>query len=79
MREPLLAAYEAMPSPRRVAALGDCALGCNVLGTAEEIVGPLETVLPVDVRIPGCPPSPDDIGNALLRLLDGPDPPASGG
>ena len=32
MHEPLLTAYEAMPEPRRVAALGDCALGCNLLG-----------------------------------------------
>ena len=32
MREPLLAAYHAMPEPRRVAALGDCALGCGILG-----------------------------------------------
>jgi len=71
MREPLLAAYNAMPEPRRVAALGDCALGCNVLGTAQELVGPVEAILPVDVRIPGCPPSPDVIAEALLRLIDG--------
>ncbi len=71
MREPLVAAYNAMPEPRRVAALGDCALGCNVLGTAQELVGPVEAILPVDVRIPGCPPSPDVIAEALLRLIDG--------
>src|SRR5436309_3888261 len=35
MRDPLLIAYQAMPEPRRVAALGDCALGCNLLGTPE--------------------------------------------
>jgi Ni,Fe-hydrogenase III small subunit len=71
MREPLLIAYSPMPEPRRVAALGDCALGCNVLGTAEDIVGSVETVLPVDVRIPGCPPTPDAIAAALLALIDG--------
>jgi Ni,Fe-hydrogenase III small subunit len=71
MREPLLVAYEAMPEPRRVAALGDCALGCNLLGTAEDVVGAVETVLPVDIRIPGCPPAPDAIADALLRLIDG--------
>ena len=70
MREPLLVAYGAMPEPRRVAALGDCALGCNVLGAADEIVGPLDTVLPVDLRIPGCPPTPEVIADALLRLID---------
>src|SRR5438067_6037841 len=59
MREPLLVAYNAMPEPRRVAALGDCALGCNVLGLETELAGPLETILRVDIRIPGCPPAPD--------------------
>src|SRR5581483_2683839 len=39
MHEPLLAAYRAMPEPRRVAALGDCALGCGLLGAAAELVG----------------------------------------
>lgn len=71
MREPLLAAYAAMPEPRRVAALGDCALGCGVLGSADELVGPVESLLPVDVRIPGCPPAPEAIAAALLRLVDG--------
>ncbi|MGZ8783857.1 MAG: NADH-quinone oxidoreductase subunit B family protein [Gaiellaceae bacterium] len=45
---------DAMPEPRHVAALGDCALGCNLLGTVENIIGPIETILPVDLRIPGC-------------------------
>jgi Ni,Fe-hydrogenase III small subunit len=70
MLEPLRVAYAAMPEPRRVAALGDCSLGCNVLGTADAIVGPLDTVLPVDLRIPGCPPTPDAIAHALLGLID---------
>ncbi len=70
MREPLLAAHAAMPEPRRVAALGDCALGCGLLGAAEELVGPVESLLPVDVRIPGCPPAPEAIAAALLRLVD---------
>jgi len=72
MREPLLVAYNAMPEPRRVAALGDCALGCNLLGTAENLVGPVEAILPVDIRIPGCPPAPDAIAEALLELIDQP-------
>ena len=70
MLEPLRVAYDAMPEPRRVAALGDCALGCNLLGTAEDIVGPLDTVLPVALRIPGCPPTPEAIAQALLELID---------
>jgi Ni,Fe-hydrogenase III small subunit len=70
MRDALLVAYRAMPEPRRVAALGDCALGCNILGTPENVVGPVEAVLPVDVRIAGCPPTPDAIAAALLHLVD---------
>lgn len=71
MHEPLLAAYAAMPEPRRVAALGDCALGRGVLGLATELAGPVEDILPVGLVIPGCPPSPERIANALLALLDG--------
>jgi Ni,Fe-hydrogenase III small subunit len=70
MREPLRVAYDAMPEPRRVAALGDCALGCNLLGTADDIVGPVDTILPIDLRIPGCPPTPEAIAQALLGLID---------
>jgi Ni,Fe-hydrogenase III small subunit len=71
MREPLLTAYAAMPQPRRVAALGDCALGCGLLATSEELVGPVEALLPVDLRIPGCPPDPAAVVEALVSLLHG--------
>ena len=70
MREPLLTAYRAMPEPRLVAALGDCALGCNLLGTRAALAGPVEEILPVDIRIPGCPPEPGVIAAALLELID---------
>ncbi len=71
MRGPLVTAYGAMPEPRRVAILGDCALGCNVLGSDDVLVGPVDAVLPVDLRIPGCPPAPAEIAEALIRLIDG--------
>ncbi len=70
MREPLLTAYAAMPEPRLVAALGDCALGRCVLGNGPELVGAVDSLLPVDLRIPGCPPRPDEIAAALLDLVD---------
>jgi Ni,Fe-hydrogenase III small subunit len=69
MAGPLQTAYQAMPEPRLVAALGDCALGCNVLGELGELVGKVEDVLPVDIRIPGCPPTPDAIVEHLLTAL----------
>ena len=70
MREPLLTAYASMPEPRLVVALGDCALGCGVLGSASELAGPVEAILPVDLRIPGCPPPPEAIAAGLVELLD---------
>jgi len=70
MHAPLLVAYNAMPEPRRVVAFGDCALGRGVLGLASELVGSVEDVLPVDVRVPGCPPTPDAVAAALIELCD---------
>jgi len=72
MLDPLRTAYAAMPEPRRVAALGDCAAGCGVLGDDHELVGSVGSVLPVDLVIPGCPPDPEVIATALLDLIDTP-------
>ena len=69
MLEPLLLAYASMPEPRLVAALGDCALGCNVLGSSSELAPPLADLLHVDIRIPGCPPTPASIAEHLLAAL----------
>jgi membrane-bound hydrogenase subunit mbhJ len=70
MRVPLLAAYEAMPEPRIVAALGDCALGCGLLGDPAKHAGGVAAVLPVDVVIPGCPPDPETIAHGLLEAME---------
>jgi len=65
----LRAAYDAMPEPRLVAALGDCALGRGLLGDPAERAGPLEQILPVDIRIAGCPPAPAAIAEQLLAAM----------
>jgi Ni,Fe-hydrogenase III small subunit len=70
MLGPLQVAYNAMPEPRMVAALGDCALGRGCLGDPSELAGDLEDVLPVQIRVPGCPPSPDVICDCLRQALD---------
>lgn len=66
---PLLTAYQAMPEPRLVAALGDCAIGCNILGHGPELAAPLDEQLPIAIRIPGCPPTPETIAQHLLAAL----------
>ncbi|GAB2582994.1 4Fe-4S binding protein [Dyella jejuensis] len=70
MREPLLATWEAMPEPRRVLACGTCAVCGGV--SADTYAGGhgLDGILPVDVWLPGCPPNPAAIIEALLLLLE---------
>ena len=67
---PLLAAHAAMPEPHLVAALGDCAVGCNVMGAATELAPPLREILPVHLEIPGCPPTPAQIAEHLIAALE---------
>lgn len=67
MRIPLLRAYVAMPKPKRVVAMGVCALNGGVFGTSFASAGGAGAVLPVDVVIPGCPPPPLAIIHGLLR------------
>lgn len=70
MRDPLIKAYEAMPAPKRVVALGDCARDCGVFAGAYGVFGAVSDVVPVDVSVPGCPPTPEAI-IAALRGLSG--------
>ncbi len=69
MVDPLRRAYEAMPEPRLLAALGDCAIGCPGPGDPGRLAGALEKILPVDLRIPGCPPTPQQIAYVLLGFM----------
>lgn len=68
MADPLRATYVATPRPRRVVALGDCALGCSVLAGGYGVQGAVGDVVPVDVEVPGCPPRPEAIVAALRGL-----------
>ena len=63
-------AYEAMPSPKRVVALGDCARDCGVFAGAYGVQGKVSDFVPVDVTIAGCPPEPEAIITALRGLSD---------
>ena len=69
MYEPLLRTWEAMPQPRWVMALGTCATGGGTNGGGYACHDGLEGILPVDVWLPGCPPNPAAIIEALLMLL----------
>ena len=58
MAGPLRTTVDATPRPRVVIACGDCALNRGVFGDAYGVVGAVGEVVPVDVEIPGCPPTP---------------------
>lgn len=68
MAGPLRATLDATPRPRRVIACGDCALGRGVFRDGYGVVGAVGDVVPVDVEIPGCPPSPSQIVAALRSV-----------
>jgi Ni,Fe-hydrogenase III small subunit len=68
MRMPLLKAYEAMPTPRRVLAVGNGSLTGCLFGPSFASAGGVGDVLPVDVEVPGCPPPPLAILHGLLLL-----------
>lgn len=65
---PLLKTYEALPEPRLVIALGDCAKDCGVFKGGYGVEGSVSDVVAVDVHIPGCPPHPQAIVQALRGL-----------
>ena len=70
MHEPLRQAYEAMPAPRWVMAMGTCAVSGGVAGGGYACGNGLDGVLPVDLYLPGCPPNPAAMIEAFLMFLD---------
>jgi Ni,Fe-hydrogenase III small subunit len=65
MHDALRAAYEAMPEPKRVVAVGACAASGGVFGPSLMSSGGIAEVIPVDLVVPGCPPPPLAIIDAL--------------
>jgi Ni,Fe-hydrogenase III small subunit len=70
MREALERTYQATPEPKWVVAVGDCARDGGVFAGSYACVGGVATVVPVDLHIPGCPPSPIVLLKGLLALLE---------
>jgi Ni,Fe-hydrogenase III small subunit len=70
MREALERTYAATPAPKWVIAVGDCACDGGLFATSYACAGSVSNVIPVDLRIPGCPPEPFALLQALLALLD---------
>lgn len=68
MAVPLARTIDAVPRPRVVVACGDCALGASVFGAGYGCAGGVRVVADPDLEIPGCPPDPAAITQALRAL-----------
>jgi Ni,Fe-hydrogenase III small subunit len=69
MREALRRTWIATPGPKWVVAAGDCAVDGGMFADSYACIGAASEVIPVDLRIPGCPPNPTQLLKGLLRLL----------
>ena len=70
MEPALRQTYEATPDPKLVVAVGACAIGGGVFGTSCTSSGGVDTIVPVDVYIPGCPPRPEALLHGILLAMD---------
>jgi Ni,Fe-hydrogenase III small subunit len=70
MREALERTYNATPDPKWVIAVGDCAVDGGIFAGSYAIVGGVSGVVPVDLHIRGCPPTPLQLLKGLLALME---------
>jgi Ni,Fe-hydrogenase III small subunit/formate hydrogenlyase subunit 6/NADH:ubiquinone oxidoreductase subunit I len=66
----LLKTYEATPSPKLVGAVGACACSGGIFRDSYAVKNGIDSVVPVDVYIPGCPPRPQAILYGILKAID---------
>jgi Ni,Fe-hydrogenase III small subunit len=71
MREALERTYTATPDPKWVVAVGDCGFDGGVFAGSYACVGGVSSVLPVDLHIKGCPPTPTALLQGLIALVEG--------
>ncbi|HXF78978.1 MAG TPA: formate hydrogenlyase [Usitatibacter sp.] len=69
MEQALRIAYEAMPDPKLVVAVGDCGRDGGIFGEGYATCGGVHSVIPVDVTVPGCPPPPLAILQGILTAI----------
>ena len=62
--------YEQMPSPKFVIAIGACACSGGIFQGCYGMYKRLDEVIPVDVYVPGCPPKPEAMMQAVVKLIE---------
>lgn len=68
MEQPLRNTLDAVPTPRVVLAIGDCACDRGMFADGYGVVGAVCDVVPVDIEVPGCPPGPQQVVDALRSV-----------
>jgi Ni,Fe-hydrogenase III small subunit len=71
MEEALKRTYDATPEPKLVVAIGDCACDGGIFGESYASCGKVANVIPVDVVVSGCPPTPPAILQGILSAIAG--------
>jgi Ni,Fe-hydrogenase III small subunit len=71
METALRRTYNATPSPKLVVAVGDCGHNGGIFGESYASLGGVGKIIPVDVYIHGCPPTPTDLLNGILKAISG--------
>ncbi|MDX1376231.1 MAG: NADH-quinone oxidoreductase subunit B family protein [Burkholderiales bacterium] len=72
MEDALRRTYEATPEPKLVVAVGDCGCDGGMFGESYASCGRVANVIPVDVAVPGCPPTPAAIMQGILTAISAP-------
>lgn len=71
MKDRLREIYEQVPDPKHVVAIGACALGGGVMKNCYNVGHGIDSVIPVDLYIPGCPPRPEALLFGIMKLVTG--------
>ena len=69
VKDRVIRIYEQIPEPKSVIAIGSCAISGAPFSNGYNVHGGIDTIIPVDAYVPGCPPKPEAIINGIVKLI----------